>query len=52
MRLETPNTEGAIGWCLDAVDLAFSKLAARRTKDLGFVGAMLRLKLPFSGRLP
>jgi hypothetical protein len=45
IRLETPNTEGAIGWCLDPVDLAFSKLAAGRAKDLDFVGAMLHLKL-------
>jgi hypothetical protein len=45
IRLETPNTQGAIGWCLHPVDLAFSKLAARRSKDLDFVGAMLRLKL-------
>jgi hypothetical protein len=44
-RLETPNTEGAVGWCLHPVDLAFSKLAAQRSKDLDFVGAMLRLKL-------
>jgi hypothetical protein len=45
IRLETPNTDGAIGWCLDPVVLAFCKLAARRAKDLDFVGAMLRLKL-------
>ncbi len=45
IRLENSNTDGAIGWCLDPVDLAFSKLAARRAKDLDFVRAMLRLKL-------
>lgn len=39
------NTGGAIGWCLDPHDLAFSKLAARREKDLAFVAALLRHKL-------
>jgi hypothetical protein len=28
------NTAGAVGWCLDPHDIAFSKLAARREKDL------------------
>lgn len=36
------NTGGAIGWCLEPHDLAFSKLAARREKDLAFVAALLR----------
>lgn len=39
------NTEGAVGWCLDPHDLAFSKLAARREKDLAFVAALIRHKL-------
>jgi len=39
------NTDGATGWCLDPHDLAFSKLAARREKDLAFVSALLRHKL-------
>ena len=39
------NTEGAIGWCLDQHDLAFSKLAARREKDLAFVAALVRHKM-------
>lgn len=39
------NTGGAIGWCLEAHDLAFSKLAARREKDLAFVGALLRHRM-------
>ncbi len=32
--LSNENTGGAIGWCLDPHDLAISKLAARREKDL------------------
>ncbi|MSU57864.1 MAG: hypothetical protein EXS35_06730 [Pedosphaera sp.] len=39
------NTGGAIGWCLDPHDLAFSKLAARREKDLSFVRELLRLEM-------
>lgn len=39
------NTGGAIGWCLDPVDLAYSKLAARREKDMAFVGELLRHRL-------
>jgi hypothetical protein len=39
------NTGGAIGWCLDPHDLAISKLAARREKDLEYVAALLRLKM-------
>ncbi len=36
------NTRGAVGWCLEPHDLAVSKLAAGRKKDLVFVGALLR----------
>ncbi len=43
--MSNENTGGAIGWCLDPHDLAFSKLAARREKDLAFVSALLRLKM-------
>lgn len=39
------NTGGAVGWCLDPHDLAFSKLAARREKDLAFVTALVRHNL-------
>lgn len=35
------DTEGAVGWCLSPVDLAISKLAAGRAKDIEFVGGML-----------
>jgi hypothetical protein len=36
------NTRLCIGWCLDAHDLAASKLAAGREKDLEFVTALLK----------
>lgn len=42
VRLENPNTLGAVGMCLDPHDLAASKLVAGREKDLAFVRAMLR----------
>ena len=35
------ETEGAVGWCLSPVDLAISKLAAGRSKDLEFERGML-----------
>jgi hypothetical protein len=36
------NTGGGTGLCLEVHDLACSKLAAGREKDLSFVGALLR----------
>ncbi len=39
------NTAGAIGWCLDPHDIAYSKLAARREKDLAYVAALVRHKM-------
>ena len=45
VKVENSNTMGAVGWCLEPHDLAVSKLAAAREKDLEFVGAMIRLKL-------
>lgn len=39
------NTGGAVGWCLDPHDLAYSKRAARREKDLAFVAALLRHRM-------
>lgn len=45
------NTGGATGWCLEPHDLAFSKLAARREKDLKFVRALLRHKMVRPSRL-
>jgi hypothetical protein len=45
VKVENPNRMGATGWCLDAHDLAVSKLAAAREKDIEFVRAMLRRNL-------
>jgi hypothetical protein len=45
VRLESASTMGAVGWCLEAADLAVSKLAAGREKDLDFLRAMLRSKV-------
>src|SRR3954467_12141284 len=51
VRISNENTGGAVGWCLEPHDLAFSKLAARREKDLTFVTNLLRLKLIRPSRL-
>lgn len=45
------NTGGATGWCLEPHDLAYSKLAARRQKDIVFVTALLQQKLASQTRL-
>ncbi len=45
MKVSNDNTGGAVGWCLDPHDLAFSKLAARRAKDLAFVAALVQYKM-------
>ena len=45
MKVCNENTGGAIGWCLDPHDLAYSKLAARREKDIAFVTALIRHRL-------
>lgn len=45
VKVENENTNGAIGWCLDPHDIAFSKLAARREKNLAYVAALIRHKL-------
>jgi hypothetical protein len=50
-HLSNENTGGAIGWCLEPHDLAFSKLAARREKDLAYVTALLRHKMVRVSRL-
>jgi len=51
IRLANENTGGAIGWCLEPHDLAFSKLAARREKDMTFVSALLHFKMVRAARL-
>jgi len=45
VRVRTPATGGATGLCLEPHDLAASKLAAGRDKDVSFVGEMLRHRL-------
>jgi hypothetical protein len=42
VKVSTPATMGAVGWCLEPHDLAVSKLAAGREKDYEFVDALLR----------
>jgi hypothetical protein len=45
VRLETPMTHGVVGLCLAPVDIAISKLAAARDKDLSFVKVMIENNL-------
>jgi hypothetical protein len=45
IAVSNANTDGAIGWCLEPHDLAFSKLAASREKDLAFVTELLVHKM-------
>ncbi len=45
IRVENDNTGGAIGWCLEAHDLAAAKLAAGRDQDLRFVQILLSERL-------
>jgi len=42
VRIQNPNTDLKIGFCLDPHDLAASKLAAGRDKDWPFVDEMLK----------
>lgn len=41
VRIENENTGGAVGWCLDAHDLAISKLVAGRERDDQFLRVLL-----------
>lgn len=45
VKLQNPNTDLKVGWCLDLHDLAISKLAAGREKDWPFVAEMLHHQL-------
>jgi len=45
VKLHTPATMGAVGWCLEPHDLAVSKLAAGRGKDMSYVRTMLDERL-------
>jgi hypothetical protein len=42
VRIQNPNTDLKVGFCLDPHDLAVSKLAAGRAKDWPFVDAMIK----------
>ncbi|MEO3691862.1 DUF6036 family nucleotidyltransferase [Roseateles paludis] len=41
-RVQTPGTNGRVGYCLDVLDLFMSKAAAARDKDRVFCMAMLQ----------
>jgi hypothetical protein len=43
--IRNENTRGATGWCLEVHDLAVSKLAASREKDLTYVQAMIKHRM-------
>jgi len=45
VRVQNPNTNGIAGFCLSPVDIAVSKLAAGREKDLDFVRALFHHRL-------
>ena len=45
------NTDGATGWCLEPHDLAYSKLAAQRRRDLAFVTGLLHFRLVKPSRI-
>lgn len=51
IELRNENTRGYTGLCLHPEDLACSKLAAAREKDVDFVTSMLRHGLVSPGRL-
>ena len=42
VRVQNENTLGAIGWCLDPIDLAVAKSVAERPKDIQFTLEMVR----------
>jgi len=45
VAVQNENTRGVTGLCLSPVDIAISKLAAGREKDMAFVRAMLRHRM-------
>jgi hypothetical protein len=51
VRVQNQNTNGIAGLCLSPVDLAVSKLAAGREKDMAFVSALIRHKLVTPGEV-
>ncbi len=42
VEMTSKNTRGVTGWCLHPLDLAYSKLAAGRPKDLDYVRELSR----------
>ena len=51
VKVENENTNGAIGWCLDPHDIAYSKLAARREKDVAYIVELIRHELVRSSQV-
>ena len=51
MELQVNDPAGTIGLCLEKHDLAFSKLAAGREKDIEFVRELLKHRLINRGQL-
>lgn len=51
IEVRNENTNGATGWCVEAHDLAASKLVAWREKDRDFVRVLLAEELVSPGRL-
>ncbi len=51
VRIQNAGTQQFVGFCLDPVDLAASKLAAGREKDAAFVQGLLRHGLVEAGLL-
>jgi hypothetical protein len=45
IAVRNENTRGCTGWCLEVHDLAVSKLAAGREKDIDFVASLLRHRM-------
>ena len=42
MKVDTPGTMGAVGWCQEPHDSAVRKRAAGREKDQAFVAVLVR----------
>jgi hypothetical protein len=45
VRIENENTGGAVGWCLEAHDVAISKLIAGREQDVRFLRVLLHERM-------
>lgn len=51
VEFEVGDLAGTIGLCLEPHDLAFSKLAAGRGKDIGFIRELLKYRLINRGKV-